>query len=550
MKVKKDTINAAILLVFFTLMLWIGIGSYYDFRISHESPFGYGASDSYQYQVRIEGIKEVGNYRYEQPYVVRGYEDVNGFYPPGMYHLALGLSYAGGLEAYDMILFLPFFMTALASLLIFLIINRHSRKIAILSLPITILLFSEKAFVAYTFASWASVIAQLFILAAIFALDNIDKRNMYILFGIFVSAVMMFHTSEGIFFALFMVLYLIVMLLQKRLDKDLIIKIVKAAIISIILCAYFLVIFQLTWSKATPPHFGTSTTNWGNTPIFYLTDFKIALAFIIAGMAISLFFIYKGKFTVPIILGFSMIILAYGNYIGFTFRSFQLRFFWPAYLAIFAGIAIYFVLKYITKNDIAYYGVAALLAILFFGLINLSLIPSAVKVDNSGSSDPLRWEVLTYFRNNTDPKATVYFVYNDVYGQKAILRNTERIHYITIGKYYIGSLINGTLERYQYIEQPGDGGNGMAYRTGVFEFKSHYEDEPKPVFDKYMDICSFDYIVIDKVNYIGDRQATIASSEYNKKFAETLLKHSQMKIVFQNDLSVIIKNNNPGEACV
>ena len=74
------------LLIFFGVMLFLGISNLWDHRIQHEFPYGYLASDTFQQQTRAEGIKDAGNYRFEPFYIVKGYKDVVGYYPPVIHH--------------------------------------------------------------------------------------------------------------------------------------------------------------------------------------------------------------------------------------------------------------------------------------------------------------------------------------------------------------------------------------------------------------------------------------------------------------------------------
>ena len=58
------------------------------------------------------------------------------------------------------------------------------------------------------------------------------------------------------------------------------------------------------------------------------------------------------------------------------------------------------------------------------------------------------------------------------------------------------------------------------------------------------DICSFDYYVFDR----SSRQPVLA--QYNLLIASELQDDGSAAKVFENQVSVIMKNNNPGADCI
>ena len=104
MKVEK-----VFLVVVFGLMLFLGFSNLWDYRLQHEFPYSYMASDAFQQQTRTEGIKDAGNYRTEPFYIVKGMKGVIGYYPPVMHHLGVILHFSSGIPAYDATYFMVFF---------------------------------------------------------------------------------------------------------------------------------------------------------------------------------------------------------------------------------------------------------------------------------------------------------------------------------------------------------------------------------------------------------------------------------------------------------
>ena len=143
--------------IFFLLALSLGLGTMFDHRISHEFPYGYGASDSFQHQTRAEWIKDEGNFRYEAPYISKGLEKTVGRYPPILYHLAVILAASSHIEVYDAILFLIGFFAVIGSLGFYFIVSTYHKNIALLCLPISILIYSFPPSLGFIYGHWPSL---------------------------------------------------------------------------------------------------------------------------------------------------------------------------------------------------------------------------------------------------------------------------------------------------------------------------------------------------------------------------------------------------------
>src|SRR3989344_7080117 len=129
------------LVIIFGLLLFLGISNLFDHKLKHDFPYAYGASDAFQQQTRVEGIKDAGNYRLEPFYIVKGFKDVIGYYPPVIHHLGVILHSSANMPVYDTTYFMVFFNAILAALVMYIIIRSYNKQIAILALPLTILIF-------------------------------------------------------------------------------------------------------------------------------------------------------------------------------------------------------------------------------------------------------------------------------------------------------------------------------------------------------------------------------------------------------------------------
>jgi len=169
------------LLIFFVIILSLGPGALFDNKIKHDFPYAYGASDAFQHQIRAESIKDMGNFRYESYYLVKGVENIVGVYPPVVYHLAAIYSYVSGIEVYDSIYFILVFFSIIASFVMYYIIRNFNRTVALLSLPLSILIFSFPISSGFLWGHWTSILSQSFLILFAWSIMRIDLDKSFII---------------------------------------------------------------------------------------------------------------------------------------------------------------------------------------------------------------------------------------------------------------------------------------------------------------------------------------------------------------------------------
>jgi len=324
-------------------------------------------------------------------------------------------------------------------------------------------------------------------------------------------------------------------------------------IIFSVISFYYLIIFKNTWAKFNPYSFAVQPV-WEGTPGFYMAGFGLMLIPITLGIIFS---IPKLKsIHVSLILGLVMLINGFLNYIGFQFRSFQIRFFWPIYLSIFAGLGIYILTKFIVKKwNFAYTSIIFIvLVVLITGAIKLPIlkqtdtqvipsIPYLNRDTSQGMMDPYHWQSLKWISENTEHDSRVYFFYGDIYSQDALLRNSKRSHYQVDPDDFIKAIQDRKIKKSYVSELPGDTGGGITIMNSLFSFESATDSLPSEYFYGPQDICTFNYLIFDKVS----RQQALA--QYNILLASEMLK-KDASIVFENEAVIILKNNNVGADCI
>ncbi len=531
------------LAAFFILLLSLGVSNLWGHRLQHDFPYSYMASDTFQHQTRAGGIKDAGNYRYEPFYIVKGWKDIIGYYPPLVYHAGILLSFSSGIPVYDTVYFMVFFNAILAIFIMYLLIRNYNKQMAMLSLPLTILIFSSKSYVGFLWGHWASITGQLFLIAVFWAISRLDIKNSEILLGLFLAALALSHTSELIYAAGFISIYSLAVLISRKFDWVYAKKMLIAAAISLILSIYSLYIFYYSFMVINPYQFEVST-DWGGTPIFYLSDFGLLLMFMAIGL-IAAFPLFK-KMNIAILSGFFMLLVGYTNYIGFGIRAFQPRLLWPVYLSVFFGLGLYMLVKYIPLNlrSISSLVISVVFILSLSNVFAIPAIPTYQKVSSQGLMDNQHWEAFKWISENTPIDSKIYFFYGDVYSQDAILRNSKRLHVQVIPDDFVASLQNRTIKRVYQIEAPADHGAGMPYFKSFLKIGLRLRDnEDYWLLKPQQDICLFDYHVFDKAS----REPVLA--QYNIAIANQMLK-KKAQVVFENDAIVILKNNSLGGDCI
>lgn len=539
-QIKLD-IEKIFLALFFGLFLFLGNGFLFDHRLAHEYPYAYLASDAFQHQVRAESIKDAGSYRNEASYIVMGVENAIGYYPPVLYHLSVVLSYLTGLEVYDTIYFLIFFFAGAASLVMYTVIRQFNRNVAIISLPISLLVFSGGLYTGFTWGHWPAIVSQLFLVCVIWYTSRINIDKSYLFLGIFLSAAVMTHTSEALFAGLYLILFFAASWAAGKISFSTIKNLAFGGAISFAAAFYYLIIFRYVWMPRQPFEFAVGRA-WDN-PTMYLGDFKLLLFFMIAGAVISLFFIRKD--FVPALASAAMLAIGSGNYFGFREKAFQLRFLWPVFLSFFIGLGIYHLFKLFIKEWKPAYSIAIAAVVILAIVVNsVPYIPHYSIIKSNGLMDKYHWESFKWIEKNTEKNSKIYFFYSEIYSQDALLRNSKRTHAQVTPEDFIDAINKREIRRFYETEVPGDGGGGAPYRKSFFSFGFGLDEVPKNYLYGKKDICKFNYLVFDKPRNEQDIKI------YNIIIANELLQKSYLSRAFENAVLVILKNSKTGEDCI
>ena len=543
-KLKISKIMEILFLLIYTfIFLNSSIGTLWDHKISHEFPYGLMASDAFQHQTRIEGIKLNGNYRNEPFFVSAGFEDVVGYYPPLLYHLSILFSYASGLETYDTAYLLIFILAYVASLVMYLIIRNFNKQIAILSLPLSLLIFSRAPFTGFTWGHWPALLGNFFLVCIFYAVSKLESMKSPAIIIMIISGAILAHTSEAAFGIIFTVVFLFFAVVLKK-KTHLIKNGIAAVIVPVIVTFYYGVIFKFAWASGSIFSYLVVPVWEGNLG-FYMSHFGILLVFLIPGIIISIVSLLQKKIIVAILAPLFMLFVGYSNYFGFSIRAFQTRFFWPIYLSFFMGIALYNIIRLFAKKTMVIsVAIAVILMILFNVNQGFAFLPKIEKISSQGLMNSYHWQTFEWIRENTDINSKVMFFYGDIYYQDAVLRNTQRRHFLVNRDDFIDKLQKGIISSTYKTKIPGDRSGGYLYRKSFFSFGFHYDEERSMLKTIERNVCDYDYYVFDK------HSSTPALAQYNMLIRDTFLKVGLFQEVYNNELVSILRNNNPGDDCL
>ncbi len=559
-KIDSEKIEKIFLLIFFSVILFIGLGVLFDYKIKHDFPYAYSASDAFQHQIRAEAIKDSGNFRYEAPYISKGFENVVGRYPPVIYHLSVIFSFSSGLQTYDSIYFLVLFFIALSILTMYIIIKDFNRNVALISLPLTLLAFTYPLSTGIRWGHWPSLLSQFFLIAFFWCILRINEEKFYLPTAIISSAVILTHTSEYVFALFFLALFFLIRFISNRFisnsnignnfiknflnnfKNNEIKKTILFFILTFLISLYYLIIFKNTWAKTQPYSFIVEPV-WEGNPGFYILDFGLLLVFILFGIFFS-FFRLKNMHP-SLLVGFTMLFCGFLNYAGFGLRSFQIRFFWPIYLSVFFGFGIYSLIRFFIKKISIFYFIALsiIFSVLILGLIKIPLIPHYIPSTSEGIMNSNHWTALNWISKNTEVDSKIYFFYGDLYSQDALLRNSKRVHYQVDTEDFIKAIKDRKIKRNYLSELPGDNGGSISVRSGILSFVDASSTKSPDDFFGQQDICKFNYFIFDKVS------SNQILAKFNLLIVNELI-NKGAQISFQNDFVLILKNNNVGGDCI
>ncbi len=552
--------------------------SAFDGTLNHSMPTGYFASDSFFHQAESTYLKEQGIIKYALPSMEGGRKDVYDSHPPFVFEAAGVISYAAGLEVYDAIYLFVILMLLLLGLTVYVIIRRFNRNVAMLSVPLTLLVYTPPFSQVINFGQWLFIAGALFMVAALWTVSRLEEKHSFILLSIFLAATALAHQPELLFAGIFLGIFVVVKLVRKHYGLKNLIPIAIAGLIAVVLSAYSLNIFRLTWLMTYFEDAKLGLTTGSGVfekgfsdismigSILGISEAGINIRaliiglFIVAGFLITLLMIFtKKKYDLwPSWIAFFILFISYLTFLGLAKRSFSHRWLWHFYFAFFFGLALYYALKAVIKNwNVALsagVGIAMviLLALPSFGMTKGSLM------------DQNNWEAMKWASVNLPEDAHVYVFDAGRMQQSSALYNMRRVSFIIHRNAYeraFGAQKPGvsSLEEIQIIPTY-EFGLASAYShllcdKGAFDYGYYHSylpsmdaechddfQEPKTP-ERETKLCSMEYLYVNTAengNY----------AFYNQALVLQLLKNKWIAKAYSNPGIIILKNSRPGDDCL
>jgi hypothetical protein len=548
MKINLKIVECAYLVLLVSLLLYVGPANLMDHKISHDFPYSLSAADAFNAVIYSDYILKSGSFRYYAPYISLGYNDSLACNPPMTYIVPAAFSSFSRFPVHDSVVFFVFVTSIMSALLMYLIIRRHSVCLAILSSPFFLFLFFKTSIIGFSWGIWTALIGSFSMLVTLFALQNIDLPKSEFLITVGLVGTIMANFAYFMFVVLFVVAYYFLYFLRfKSLRRDLLKKIVLPVLVALLLCSYYLIVFNYarlgTESKSLQLFTRIDpVTDLGSRWIVF-TELDWYLYVIIAGTIISLAFLAfktdKTSFFVILVALFLILIMLGNNYMGLGYRSLKARYHFAIYLAFFFGIVLYQVLYFLKlhKNRLVCAGVA-------LGFCGLLIGTYYSQQGYSGMMNPYYWEAFNWIRGNTPEDSVVYLFFGDYFDQGGFIYNDHRNNVVVEVTDYVNHLRNNTITSTYNSKLRFEGACYLTYRTGFLKFQQHEipESLKQPI-----DFCRFGYYLFLINPQFSSMPPLI---QYNNLIRSKLLQKSYIKEEFNNGVVSILHNTNPGGDCI
>jgi hypothetical protein len=538
---KENLIEIIFLIIIFGGLLYIGPGEVFQHKLSHDKPVQFGATDGFLYVMLTSYVADSGNFR-NLPEYHAGMPGISTYHPPILMHISAAFSYLSGLPAHDSLALIMALMILFGAFVIYWLIKDFNKGVAFVSAALFVFLYVMNFIIGYVWGEALLHAGTFFLIALFFLVSKPALKHWWVPTGLLIAGTINSHTSETIFWYGFVVFFLAVKWLSGSLTrpelKSWVKNIIFASILAVLISANYLLIFYNgyysimgeSYTKLNP----ITPEEFSAIRVPPLQDFHLPVVIaIIAGAVLAVMILRKSAHPVIISCGY-MFLVGLTNYIGLSYRAFQTRFFWPIYLAVFFGIPLFFSIKRWSKNT---HYLPALVGILLAALIVKAYYQP---VHQEGLYDG-QWGAFKWLEKNSPEDARVLVFYGDGYGQSLSL--LKRMKFEFVPESYEVILKTPPSQNATIVPRI-EGEMKMMYRKGIFSFGYHAEDPGIKLGAQPMDVCSFDYYLLDKRTAYAPQLA-----QANIAIANTFLLHN-MTLAYQNDQSIIIRNNDERGVCL
>ena len=539
------------------VFLMLAVGKPWGGVVEHEFPTAYSASDAFFHHAMTEYAKEDGRLKYAAPYSIGGYEGVLDSHPPLPYELAASFSVLTGMETHDTLFMLTVFIYLFAVLAAYLLWRKGSVAVALLALPFALFMLQKRLLPLIYWGYWLLVPGITYMIASLWSLTIFDSKHGPWIMAFLFSAIALSHQPEFVYAGGFFGLFLLYRFYRERKISPAILK--KTGVFVLVIGAltfYSLLIFSATFLQ-TEGYRGAFDFDVarGGYPAFDVP--QMGWMGVVALVGVGVFFLmHKKKLQLT---GYSFLysfLLGFLIYLGLGKRAYAQRLFWIIYAAFFIGLALYFVLQFVSKKYRTL--IPFVVSIVFILLFSRSLGADIGK--NQGIMNEYDWDGLQWIAANLPSDAWVHYLYSDTLIHNAPLYNSEHLAFKVGTNSYIKLIQTGTLQR-NFSFGFTDGYIDRIHDRGVFDFcyfdqnlkprnesfecvDSYIRSARVPLADARKDLCDMEYV------YITKQTSQPAFGQYNSLVREVLLSNNWTNEIYSNPLVSLVHNTQPGVECL
>jgi hypothetical protein len=525
------------LLAIIIALLWMGPANIWDKQVDHGYPYGFYAQDTFIFMSYQPYLEESGNWAHLAPYLSRGFTDVVQSQPSALEILSVLLAQATGFGYYTTTYLIVMILVMLAVLCFYFLIRTFNPKVALLSLPLNVLLFSQVFMSAFTWGNWPFFAGSCMFVLFFWCLGRIKERWIPALGALAMSAVAFGHTSEYIFIIPILGFMFLVDIASRQFNWAEWKRIAGMCIASAILAGYYLIIFFSTFFHGYERQYLTPESTGLSLFVSVTTPGTWLLLVMAAALLVGLMMLKKHR---SLQIGIVLFLIGFTNYLGTGKRGLETRYMWPIYLSVFFGILLYFAITNIAKQKLALRTCAIISIILTAFLANQYY----TEMGGPGILFKEGWQAMEWIAKETPKNSTVFYFYADgPSSQSALLFNTQRISDLLVTDEFISMARIGQLKRNIQAESLFDHTNSLPYRKGLFSFGFRWEENNVQARSQ-KDLCSYDYYEFDKVSRIP------GAGEYNRVVADHFVTKANFTKAYENDGVLILKNPRPGGDCI
>lgn len=552
-------LESVFVILFVGIFLWM-FGPVLQYKLVHDRPIGFSASDAYAWFTYAKNIYESGSFKYTAPFMNLNVEGLSSPEPPLFLQTTAFLSYALGIPVHDAQILFGVLLIIFSILMFFITIKEYNPFLAYLSLPLCTFSFIFPFIAGLTYGVLPAIFGFLFLFATLYMMFHMDFRYSPAMLGVFISAMVMGHTVRIFEFVFFGGAFIASALLFKRINMVFLKRFILSCLLAFILSLYYLPMFMQRFFEGGASTFSFIPKDAARYLNITMADFRFVKYIILLGLVLCVYFLIKERRnTKGLVFTFPLTAFLLIHFLRIS-KVYQVTFFWPVFLSLAFGAVFFSILqtKYfanINRNKIIYLTISLYISLfLIFQYHYFDRGPKLEKISDIGvTATRSQWGNLVWIAENTELDANVLFFYFNDYPADLLylLFSSERTAYYVPLEELDSAINQGIIKKEHKILD-----NSVPFfyrRCPEFPLKVTALDKNKYL--KEMSLCDFDYIYgkrkIHEPFHEKLRSAKFQDRvSYTIDFMNTLLENKNFEIAHQNEEAFILRNKKPGGECI